>query len=86
MRRPGRLPISKGGSGPVEGRKAEPCRGGQRSKGDKLQVSEEKVFVTQGFGLGREDNWIKPSVLWLGWDPRREGTGLGVGDQADAPA
>lgn len=53
----------------MEGWKAEPCRDGQRSWGDSLQVSDEKVVVTQGFGLGREDNWIKPDTqfLWLEW-------------------
>lgn len=50
----------------MEGRKAEPCRGGQRSQRDKLEVSEEKVFVTQGFGLSREGNWIKPSISVAG--------------------
>jgi hypothetical protein len=75
----------QGGAGPRDGWKAEPCGGGPRSRSDKLQVSDEKVVVTQGFGLGREGIWIKPGVFsfcsWNG-DHRIEGIGLGVGDQA----
>lgn len=63
MHKPGKLQISRlGGAGPVEGWKNEPCKGGQKPRDDK-QVSDEKVVVTRGFGLGREGNWIKPDVF-----------------------
>lgn len=53
----------------MEGWKAEPCRGEQRARGDKLEVSDKKVIITQGFGLGRGGNWIKPDVFsFCGWN------------------